>query len=123
MNDSSKPVVAFDFDKSLAFHEADHPADWTGEPILPMVVTLFSCLGAGYDVVIHTARVNPENPDASIAEAAIKAWCVKYLGREFPVTCMKSRRMIAFFDDKAIAVIPNTGYRVDGRDGEVPSCE
>lgn len=124
MPNASRNIVAFDLDGTLAQsigNDYKDPAH-IGPPIAPMVAALCKCLKAGYDVVIFTARVDPQRPEyAAAATAAIKRWCLRHIGREFPVTAIKSFQMVAFYDDKAIQIVPNTGKRVDGHDGEIPT--
>lgn len=114
-------TMAFDFDGTLST-QVDHyqGPTRTGDPIPLTVMALMRCLEAGYDVVIFTARADPGHPDAPAAIAAIRAWCVQHLGRAFPVTAIKHYSFVAMYDDRAIQLVPNTGVRVDGRDGQVP---
>lgn len=121
MPNLAQTEIGIDFDRTLSTYDGWEGAGKTGEPIPLMVDTVMKLIWAGYSVVIFTARVHPDHTPEEVAEAtaAIKAWCVKYIGRELPITCMKSPRMKAIYDDCAVQLIPNTGRRVDGKDGNI----
>jgi hypothetical protein len=40
----------------------------------------------------------------------IRAWCAIHLGRKLPVTASKDFMMAELWDDRAVAVEPNTGH-------------
>ena len=109
---SNTPWVGVDLDGTLAIYPSRF--DGIGPPIIPMQTRVLRWLVKGVDVRIFTARANKaknNNYDYDMAE--IKAWCVKHLGQELPVTCEKDFMMVQLWDDRAIQVIPNTGRRVD----------
>ena len=104
-------VYAFDMDKTLAVYHKW--SDSVGEPIMPMVNRVKALLAEGKKVAIFTARVAEEDgflPE-EIAEQRriIQAWCVKHIGQELPVTAVKSRHFVQFYDDRAVGVVPNQG--------------
>lgn len=104
-------VYAVDMDKTLAVYHKW--SDSVGEPIMPMVNRVKALLAEGKKVAIFTARVAEEEgftPEA-IAEQRriIEEWCVKHLGQKLPVTAVKSRHFVQFFDDRAVGVVPNEG--------------
>lgn len=106
-----KDVYAVDLDKTLAIYHKW--SDSVGEPIMPMVNRVKKMLAEGKSVVIFTARVAEESgfTEEEIAEQRriIRAWCVKHIGQELPVTAVKSRHFVQFWDDRAVGVVPNEG--------------
>ena len=112
---STRKHVAFDLDGTLAnsVRGAEHDYYGVGEPIEPMIKLLKAYLEEDkYDVKILTARVAPTEYDVDeIAKRVrvIKAWCLKHIGRELEVTCMKDGLMELLYDDRAVAVDRNTG--------------
>ena len=113
------PLVGIDLDGTLAEYSEWKGIDHIGAPIVPMILTALQHIRAGHRVCIFTARVNPEHDDWQMAEGFIKEWCRSNLGRELPVTCMKSHEMVIFYDDRAIQCVPNTGLRIDGKNGDI----
>ena len=117
-------IIAVDLDGTLAEYDGWHGEGYIGPPVPRMVRTVRGWLDAGREVVIFTARVStvgrvsPEVPvelTAERAEAqrrAIEAWCLKHLGVVLPVTCEKSYEFEQIWDDRAVQVIPNTGYTI-----------
>ena len=65
-------------------------------------------LADGTQVKIMTARA-----DDPVGIATIKTFCVRYFGRELPVTNVKDRWMIQLWDDRAVGVVPNEGRPVE----------
>jgi len=108
-------IRAVDFDSTLAYFDeknmGEYAPDKLGAPVVKMLNRVKSWLKAGDEVVILTARVHPSHglSDVARAEKAIKAWCLKYLGQELEVTCMKSPKFREIWDDKAVRVRRNTG--------------
>lgn len=106
-----KDVYAFDLDKTLAVYHKW--SDNVGEPIMPMVNRVKSLLADNKSVIIFTARVavEPGFTDEEIAEQhrIIRAWCKEHIGQELPVTAVKSRHIVQFYDDRAVGVVPNEG--------------
>jgi hypothetical protein len=69
-------------------------------------------------VKIFTARVSPRDPEEIAAvRRAIDKWCREHVGVVLPVTHEKDYGMVELWDDRAVQVEPNTGRRLDGRDG------
>ena len=102
--------IAVDLDGTLASQdETGGPAD-IGAPVASVLYEVNEALSRGDDVTIFTSRVDPEDPDAAEARAAIEAWSYQHLGVVLPVTAVKSRRFTEFWDDKARA-IPRTGRK------------
>lgn len=58
------------------------------------------------------ARYAVVTSDAVRSCRAIHAWCRKHLGRTLAITCVKDRRMVELYDDRAFHVVKNTGQVV-----------
>lgn len=108
-----RPWIGVDFDGTLALDGGNHdnPAA-LGEPVPLMLARVKAWLAEGMEVRIVTARVSPPASRYAVkARAAIRAWCVRHLGRALKVTCSKDMDMLELWDDRAVRVITNTGYR------------
>lgn len=106
-------TIAVDLDGTLAEYNGWVGYDHIGEPIGSMVSRVKTWLSEGKVVVIFTARAYPpDNNEHSVGY--IKKWCVKHIGVELPVTCIKTPNMSELWDDRCVQVIPNTGVRADG---------
>lgn len=93
--------IAVDLDGTLASQdEIGGPGD-IGAPVHGILAEVNDALAAGHEVSIFTSRVDPDDPDAEVARAAIESWCLEHLGCVLPVTAIKSRRFTEFWDDKA----------------------
>jgi len=102
-----EPWVGFDLDGTLAVYKhGGHSVDHIGAPVGPIVELARKYLASGMKVKIFTARATDPNPKVL---PAIQAWCKQHLGQVVEVTCSKDYSMLAFYDDRAIAVEPNTG--------------
>lgn len=108
-----KGFIGVDLDKTLALYERWVSPSHIGEPIKLMVDRVKEWLGQDKNVKIFTARVAPDKTlnERVEAEEAIRAWCKKHIGEELEVTAYKSSHMYEFWDDRAVAVIPNTGKK------------
>jgi hypothetical protein len=116
--------IGVDLDGTLAFYYGFVAPTVLGEPIPRMVSQVKELLDVGVEIKIFTARIDPTglalykdrtgDPTATpeSVTAAIKAWCVKHLGRELEITDRKDLRMIMLWDDQARQVIRNTGNLV-----------
>jgi hypothetical protein len=111
--------IGVDFDGTLAVYNEWVSASHCGEPIMPMVNRVRKWIEEGRNVRIFTARVYaPPNKalrqkEAAIAMLAIQEWCLKYLGKELPVTCVKDFAMIELWDDRCVQLERNTGVRLE----------
>lgn len=102
--------ILVDLDRTLARYE-----DWTtngetiGAPIPVMVERVVRWLKMGKDVRIFTARASrvPLQPEIE----RIQAWCATHIGKVLPVQNWKDFGCIAIWDDLAITVEANTGWR------------
>ncbi len=117
--------VGVDLDGTLAHYDPDTPYDHTsiGMPLAPMIERVRNMLSNGIEVRIFTARAHwgsEENWEGLGGRAAyerglqeIRIWCKQHLGRELPITCEKDSDLLAFYDDRAIQVVPNVGDVVE----------
>lgn len=113
--------VAFDLDGTLAIYNSWEENEWKiGEPIKPMLDLLKHKLEKGYDCRILTARAGLTEARNDEGQAAteeyqekqvrlVKGWCLKYLSVELEVTASKDFKMLEYYDDRCIQVIPNKG--------------
>lgn len=120
--------IGVDLDGTLAHYHGWKGVDHIGEPIPAMVERVKAWLAEGQDVRIFTARVAGLWPigggsgmvdtlaqaEANMALTAIQAWSQKHLGDVLPVTALKDFGMIELWDDRAVQVNRNTGFRADG---------
>lgn len=105
--------VGFDLDGTLASTENPghfEPPYPIGDPIPAMLERVKQLIALGVTVKIFTARAcEPENIPI------VQSWTEKHgLGR-LDVTHQKDYRMIRFYDDRAIQILPNTGASVRSR--------
>ena len=100
-------IIGVDLDGTLAHYDRWRGPNHIGAPVRRMRVRVVEWLAEGRDVRIFTARGEDSHP-------AIRAWCLKHLHRELPITNVKDRGFVEFWDDRAIQVVPNTGRRADG---------
>lgn len=106
-----KGWIGVDLDGTLAHYDGWRGADHVGEPIVPMLARVMTWLAEGRDVRIFTARVAPQHADREQAAEAIRAWCMKHLGKELLVTATKDYGMTELWDDRCVRVLANTGMR------------
>src|SRR5688500_18096438 len=105
--------IGVDLDGTLARYDVWRGTEHIGAPIPEMVDRVRAWLAGGYEVRIFTARVcGMAGMEASIARAAIEAWCLQHIGRKLRVTAEKDFRMIECWDDRAVRVAFNRGRRV-----------
>lgn len=101
--------ILVDFDRTLARYESwSKSGDTLGKPIPAMVERVQRWLHTGMDVRLFTARASRNDADET---KRIQAWCLKHLGRAIPIQNWKCFKCIAIWDDLAISVESNTGYR------------
>lgn len=102
--------IAVDLDGTLASQdETGGPAD-IGAPVARVLYEINEAIASGAEVSIFTSRVDPDEPGAEEARAAIEAWSYEHLGVVLPVTAVKRRAFTEFWDDKARAV-PRVGKK------------
>jgi len=108
--------IGIDLDGTLAEYNGWMGADHIGKPVESTCDFVRWLLSQGYDVRIFTARVGPlqgNDYSAQHAAIAIRAWCIKHLGRELPVTHEKDFHMQWLYDDRCTQVLKNQGKPVD----------
>lgn len=109
----ARGYIGVDLDGTLAVYEEWRGPAHIGPPIPIMVERVKRWLAAGNEVRIFTARAShPE--ESKVAIPAIKAWCLKHIGVELEVTCVKHYSMIEYWDDRAVAVESNSGEVLGG---------
>lgn len=107
----SSDWIGVDQDRTLAYYDGQWRDGEIGKPILPMVKKVKEFLERGITVKILTARANTGSPEGDRqACEAIQKWLVEEAGLpKLEVTASKDYHMIAFYDDLAIHIVPNTG--------------
>jgi hypothetical protein len=101
--------ILVDLDRTLAKYESwEKNKNEIGPPIPAMVERVVRWLHAGRDVRIFTARAS-SNDSAELDR--VRGWCVQHLGKELPIQNWKDFHCVAIWDDLAITVEPNTGWR------------
>jgi hypothetical protein len=110
------PHIAVDFDGTLVDDREWRGVEWAGPPIQPVVARVKAALAMGWKVSIFTARVSPRiSPedgvwgDEDVAREFIERWCEEHIGQRLPVTAVKWGYFTEFWDDKAVAIVPNAG--------------
>lgn len=103
--------IGVDLDHTLAKYESGMAGTGqVGEPIPLMVERVKARLSEGWEVRIMTARVNRmPGWDHEAARKSIEEWCEEHLGQKLRVTNEKDFEMICLYDDRAVAVEPDTG--------------
>lgn len=102
---ASSGTIAVDLDKTLAEYTGWKGIENIGRPISTVVEYVQNLRKNGIRVVIFTARCQ-EGPEAI---HYIEQWCLKHIGEVLPVTDRKTMDIVAFIDDRAVGVRPNTG--------------
>ncbi len=117
---NTKGWIGVDLDGTLATYHGW--GDGIGKPIKPMVDRIKHWLSLGIEVRIMTARAYSDGTtrmEHQLAETKteIETWCLKHIGVKLPITCQKDYNMIQLWDDRAVAIEPNTGRRLGGYEG------
>lgn len=104
--------ILVDFDRTLATYK-DWPTNGPslGAPIPAMVERVKRWIRDGREVRIFTARAAENNPRVGEDTVAIQNWCREHVGSILPVTNKKDFKCAAIWDDIAVTVEPNTGWR------------
>lgn len=117
---ANKDWIAVDLDGTLARNDVDGWLENIGPPVERMVIRVRNWIAQGKDVRIMTARVATKNNGTSFEaqkqRARIEQWCVEHIGTLLPVTAEKDHMMSELWDDRAVAVEPNTGRYVRFKD-------
>jgi len=101
--------IAVDLDGTLAYYQGWQGAEHIGPPVMRMVDRVKSWLQKGETVKIFTARVSGGGELAAEQVKLIKEYCLKHIGQELEVTCIKDFACIEIWDDRCIQVMTNTG--------------
>lgn len=110
--------IGVDLDGTLAEYNGWQGPELIGPPIPLMVNRVKAWLAAGKEVRIFTARVsgNVFTAERFTAMLAIERWCEEHLGQKLAVTCTKDFKMVELWDDRAVAVVHNTGIIIGDRE-------
>ncbi len=108
-----KGWYGFDLDGTLAEYDTWRGPQHIGAPIMTMVWVARYHLSRGDIVKVFTARVASGNPSREEARQAITRWTSLVFGQELEATAEKDMNLIAYYDDRAIQVVANTGKVVD----------
>lgn len=113
--------IGVDLDGTLASWDGNWSLGEVGKPIPLMVSRVKAWLAEGKDVRICTARLAATNPvHYKIQWDSIQQWLREHVGQELQLTNEKDTSMVELWDDRAVQVIPDTGIRVDSRNGWMP---
>jgi hypothetical protein len=110
----SRQWIGVDFDRTLAYFDEWRGASHAGQPIPLMVRRVKDWLASRQLVKIFTARADETQEDYAENIKTIQEWCFHVFGEILEITNKKDKFMIQLWDDKAIQIIENTGYRIDG---------
>lgn len=105
--------VAFDLDGTVAHYDGWIGPDVIGQPIPKTIRLIQAYLEKGVKVKIFTARLAIRSEaDRKAIRDAISEWANTHVGQPLESTCIKSPRMIRYYDDRARQVIENDGELV-----------
>lgn len=110
--------IGVDLDGTLAHYTEWKGSKHVGPPIPAMVERVKRWIAEGHEVRIFTARIAESNPRVAAAGQcaitnAIHEWCDEHIGMRLKVTNIKDFAMIELWDDRAVAVEPNTGVMLN----------
>ena len=105
-----KEYVGVDLDGTQAYYDGWKGLEHIGEPIPRMVAYVKFLIANNIPVAHFTARVaSIDENKVLIAKKAIDDWSLKVYGKALPVTAIKDKYMVAYYDDKAYNVKLNKG--------------
>ena len=104
--------IGVDLDGTLAKHNGWQGPEEIGDPIPLMMTRVRAWIESGVEVRIFTARAS----DPKMVPP-VRAWLKKHGIGQLTITNEKDYEMITCWDDRCVQVEPNTGKRIDGRDG------
>jgi len=105
-------TIAVDLDGTLAEYTEWKGIEHFGKPIPKMIDRVKKWIAEGRTVVIFTARA-----EDSKAEKYIKEWLEQQGLGGLKITNIKTKDIVAFYDDRAVHVEHNTG-EILGKDLE-----
>lgn len=114
---STNGWIGVDLDGTLAHYDGWKGERHVGAPVPVMLARVKGWLAAGKEVRIFTARVAQEpgdRADVGVPQiiAAIQDWCELHGLPRLKVTNIKDFQMVELWDDRAVAVYPNTGVQL-----------
>lgn len=95
-------TIAVDLDKTLAKYTTFKKE--IGKPVPLMLERVQKWIDKGKEVIIFSARAKN-----AVERKKISRWLLKYGLPQLEVTNVKQPKMEEFWDDRAVAVVPNTG--------------
>lgn len=101
--------IGVDLDGTLAHYDGWKGIEHIGDPVPAMVERVRRWLDEGKSVKIFTARVCRDRDEVV---QHIHRWCAKHGLPPLEVTNVKDFGMIELWDDRCVAVEPNTGVRL-----------
>ena len=104
--------IGVDLDGTLAEYQEWHGPEHIGDPVPVMMSRVRAWIESGVEVRIFTARAS--NPKMV---PPVREWLKKHGIGQLTITNEKDYEMITCWDDRCVQVEPNTGKRIDGRDG------
>lgn len=102
--------IAVDLDGTMAHYNSGDGVAKIGAPIMVMVNRVRRWISEGREVRIFTARVaQGEVHEIAHQRRMIEDWSERIVGKRLVVTCIKDFQMDELYDDRCVAVEPNTG--------------
>lgn len=95
--------IGVDLDGTLAHYENWVEPHEIGAPVPAMIERIKRWIDEGIVVKIFTAR------DDGHGGKFIREWCIKHIGVELEITCVKDHFMLELWDDRAVQIEQNTG--------------
>lgn len=103
--------IGVDLDGTLAEYDGWQGIEHIGAPVPAMVERVKRWLGEGRKVKVFTARYSEPGSQAAVRYSVWK-WTKEHIGVTLPVTNTKDFGMSELWDDRAVAVEPNTGRQL-----------
>lgn len=104
--------ILVDLDRTLAYYDGwDKQGENIGVPVPAMKERVVRWLHAGRDIRIFTARASRSGVALRVELDKIEGWCMAHFGRVLPVQNWKDFECTAIWDDLAISVDANCGWR------------
>ncbi len=97
-------MIAVDLDGTLAEYHGFEGIEKIGKPVPIMMARVKNWIAEGKEVAIFTARANDTK-----AIPYINKWLADNGIGDLEVTCIKHKEFTEFWDDRAIAILSNTG--------------
>lgn len=103
--------IGVDLDGTLSLYDHWRGPNHVGEPIMPMLERVKKWVQEGKRVKIFTARAAPSgDPDYDKnVRLAIHSWLLHWDLPPLEITCQKDFGMVELWDDRAVALVTNTG--------------